>query len=113
MKKIIFLALAAMFSLTACKQAPGLIIDKAVTLKVGETIQLHPGTEGEGIEINDIVKIADPDYAEYVDYDQYWRLTGRKAGKTRVGIAILKDRDKETSETLYEAWCNVTVVNNK
>lgn len=110
MKKLIILAIAALFAFSACMQAPGLIIDKAVTVKVGETVQLHPGTEGEGLKIEDIKKIAEPDYDKYVIYDQYWRVTGVAPGKTRVGIAILKDPTKETSETLYEAWCEVTVV---
>lgn len=109
MKKFLIFAIVALFAFSAC-QKNGLTIESAVTVQVGETVQLHPGIEGDGLKIEDIRRIVEEGHDQYVLYDRYWRVTGLAPGKTRVGIAILKDPTKETSETLYEAWCEVTVV---
>lgn len=58
MKRIIvFLAVCVMaLCATSCiKQAPGLTMTPvSVTLKVGQSVQLHPGSVGEGINLSDL-----------------------------------------------------------
>lgn len=91
MKKIIvFLAVCAMaLCVTSCfKEKPGLTITpESVTLKVGQSVQLHPGTVGEGISFSDIKIINSEEGICFLD-DRYI-VTGLKVGTSRVGVGVL------------------------
>ena len=105
------MAAVASLLISSCVQAPGLAIEpSSITLKVGEQQQLHPTIIGEGLKIEDVKKMAEEGFDEFVEYDDYYRITGIKAGKTRVGICIFENSKSEASKTIYEAWCTVTVV---
>lgn len=112
MKKIIvFLAVCAMaLCATSCiKQAPGLTLTPAsVTVKVGQSVQLHPGSVGEGINLSDLKVIND---AEGIClFDNMYKVTGLKVGKSKVGVGILNDKDDLSKGLKYSAYTEVTVV---
>lgn len=111
MKKIIvFLAVCAMaLCATSCiKQAPGIALaPESVTLKVGESKQLHPSIFGEGIEIDDIKVINSVEGVCFMN-DRY-QVTGLKPGTSRVGIGVPKDKDDVSKGMKYEAYTVVTV----
>lgn len=112
MKKIIiFLAICAMaLCTTSCfKQTPALTMTPAsVTLKVGESKQLHPGSEGEGINLMDLKVINDAEGICF--FDNRYIVTGIKPGTTKVGVAILNDKDDISKGFKYSAYTEVKVV---
>lgn len=112
MKKIIvFLAVCAMaLCATSCiKQAPGLTMTPvSVTLKVGQSVQLHPGSVGEGINLSDLRIINNEEGICYLD--SRYMVTGIKVGKSRVGVGILNDKDDPSKGLKFSAYTMVTVV---
>ncbi|MCQ2148490.1 MAG: hypothetical protein MJZ16_13400 [Bacteroidales bacterium] len=112
MKKIIFiLALCAMaLCVTSCfKETPGLTMTpESVTLKVGQSVQLHPGTVGEGINFSDIKIINTEDGICFLD--KTYMVTGLKVGTSRVGVGILNDKDDFSKGLKYRAYGVVKVV---
>ncbi|MCQ2136857.1 MAG: hypothetical protein MJY67_08085 [Bacteroidales bacterium] len=112
MKKIfIFLAVCAMaLCATSCfKQTPGLTLTPgSVTVKVGQSVQLHPGSEGEGINLMDL-KIINTDEGVCLLDDRYM-VTGLKVGKSSVGVGILNDKDDLSKGFKYTAYTQVKVV---
>lgn len=112
MKKIIvFLAVCAMaLCVTSCfKEKPGLTITpESVTLKVGQSVQLHPGTVGEGISFSDIKIINSEEGICFLD-DRYI-VTGLKVGTSRVGVGVLNDKNDFGKGLKYSAYTVVKVV---
>lgn len=112
MKKIIVLLAVCAMALcaTSCfKQEPGLTMTPtSVTVKVGESVQLHPGTVGEGISFSDIIRINPDDGICY--FDNLYKVTGYSAGTTRVGIGILNVKDDLSKGFKYTAYTEVKVV---
>lgn len=110
MKKFITFAsiAAAILMFTSCfSQKPAVTLSPSnVVIKVGEKVQLHPGTEGEAsdLEISKVRPVQSTD--EDVCYiDSYWNVTGVGKGTAVVGAAILNDEGK----VLYSASTRVTV----
>lgn len=110
MKKLFFIALAAIsLMMVSCTQEPGLTLTPSqVTIKVGETFSLHPGTVGEGIDITSIKPMMEEN--DIVDYDRFYRVTGLKPGKAQVGICVLNDPDDPSKGLKYAAYSTITVV---
>lgn len=111
MKKIIvFLAFCvAALCVSSCMQAPGLTMTPAsVTVKVGEAVQLHPGSVGEGIDWKDVVIINDPTGVCWLD--SYYKVNGLKPGVAQVGVGVPNDPKDASKGMKYEAYTRVTVV---
>lgn len=112
MKKIIvFFALCAMaLCASSCiKQAPGLTLSpEYLTIKVGESKQLHPAINGFGIELDDIKVINTPDGVCFMN--ERYQVEGLKPGTSRVGIGVPIDKDDVDKGMKYEAYTEVTVV---
>lgn len=110
MKKIIvFLAFCvAALCVNSCMQAPGLTMTPAsVTVKVGESVQLHPGSVGEGIDWKDVVIINDPTGVCW--FDNYYKVTGLKPGVTQVGVGVPNDPKDDSKGMKYTAFTQVRV----
>lgn len=112
MKKIIVFLTACAIALCAAsciKQTPGLTITPAeVTVKVGQSVQLHPGTEGEGISFSDIMVINDAEGICF--FDNRYIVTGLKVGTARVGVGVLNDKNDLSKGFRYSAYTVVKVV---
>ena len=114
MKKIfVFLAVCAMALCAAScvKQTPCLTLSpKSVTLKVGESVQLYPGIEGEaeGLSFSEVLRINPDDFACFLD--NAYIVTAYEVGTSRVGIGILNDKDDPSKGLKFSAYTTVTVV---
>lgn len=111
MKKIIVLFAVCAMALCASsciKQTPGLTLSpEYLTIKVGESKQLHPSILGDGIDIDDIKVINTPDGVCFMN--ERYQVQGLKPGTSRVGIGVPKDKDDVSKGMKYEAYTEVTV----
>jgi len=113
MRKLILLALAivALLSAASCTQQQRITLTPSeVTIKVGESTQLHPGFDGEvpDSEYSQIVRIIPED--GIVVFDKYYNVTGVKVGNTQVGVGVYNDPNDETKGFKYTAYTVVHVV---
>ncbi|MCQ2160095.1 MAG: hypothetical protein MJY97_03290 [Bacteroidales bacterium] len=91
------------------KEKPGLTITpESVTLKVAQSVQLHPGTVGEGISFSDIKIINSEEGICFLD-DRYI-VTGLKVGTSCVGVGVLNDNNDFSKGLKYSAYTVVKVV---
>lgn len=111
MKRIFIIVsiIAAALLVSSCfTQKPAVTLAPShITLKVGETFQLTPGTEGEApdLDITKVKPVMSSDENVCV-MDRYWKITAVGKGSAIVGAAILDDNDK----VLYSATTKVTVL---
>lgn len=112
MKKFITILAVSVMSLclTSCfKQGTALTISPtSVTLKVGESVQLHPGMEGDGIQFSDIVRINPADGVCFLDSS--YILRGLTPGNSRVGVGVLNDKNDLSKGYRYKAYTDVRVI---
>lgn len=112
MKKLLVIAslVAAALLLTGCfTQKPAVTLTPiTITLKVGESFQLTPGTEGEASDL--IISKVQPVQSSNEDVcyiDRYWTVHAVGKGTAKVGAAIM---DEKGEKALYSAFTTVNVL---